>query len=197
MGLSSKAAVAGAVAVAAAYFVLTAYLAPQSYLAALAPPRPAPAVTEVSLSGQKIALGDGFTLRVSATNQGEHADRMIVSVAFPNATSTNVATVREHDFKQTPVFIERGRSIGAGYTGPQRTVAAQYPAVEAYSSPWEPGESFSIDMSVRPEKEGRFVVFVKAVGLPHNGDQSHYPQVGVIDQQDEYVSVYEVDVTKA
>jgi hypothetical protein len=122
---------------------------------------------------------------------------MLVSVAFPNATSTDVASVREHNFKQTPFYIEVGRSIGAGYAGPQRTVAAQYPAVEAHSSPWEQGETFSIDLTVKPEHEGRFIMFVKAVGLPHNGDQSHYPQEGVIDQQDEHVSVYEVDVTKA
>ncbi|WP_415281275.1 hypothetical protein [Candidatus Nitrososphaera sp. FF02] len=48
-----------------------------------------------------------------------------------------------------------------------------------------------------PEQEGRFVVFVKAVGLPHNGDQAHWPSSGTTDQQDEYASVVEVDVTKA
>lgn len=189
--------VAGAVAAAAIYFVLSVFFLPQLYIASLALPRPAPVITEVSISNPEITLGDEFTLRVSATNEGEHADRMLVSVAFPNATSTGVATVREHNFKQAPFRIEVGRSIGAGYIGPQRQVPAQYPAVEAHSSPWEPGEAFSMEIAVKPDHKGRFVVFVKAVGLPHNGDQAHYPAEGVVDQQDEYVTVYEVDVKKA
>ena len=40
-------------------------------------------------------------------------------------------------------------------------------------------------------------MFVKAVGLPHNGDQAHFPESGIMDQQQEYVVVYEVLVTKA
>ena len=40
-------------------------------------------------------------------------------------------------------------------------------------------------------------MLVKAVALPHNGDQAHYPQEGVLDQQGEYVTAYEVQVTKA
>lgn len=167
------------------------------YIASLVLPKPEPVITEVWISNPEITLGDEFTLRVSATNEGEHGDRMLVSVAFPNATSPDIATVREHNFKQTPIYIEVGRPIGAGYSGPQRQVPAQYPAVEAHSSPWEPGEAFSIEMGVKPEHEGRFLVFVKAVGFPHNGDQAHYPAEGVIDQQDEYVTVYEVDVKKA
>lgn len=162
----------------------------------LAPPRPAPVITSVTLSDDTIALGGEFSIRVSAANRGEPADLQLVSVAFPNATRADIITVNSHNFKQSPFVIEPGGDeIAAGYTA-VASVVPSYPAVEAISRPWEPGEAYNIDLSVRPESEGRFVVFVKAVGLPHNGDQAHYPASGIIDQQSEYVDVYEVMVTK-
>lgn len=192
-----RAIAGGAFAAAVAYFTLAIFFLPQPYSLMLAPSRPAPVITNVSLSDDTITLGSEFSLRIGAANQGDPADLQLVSVAFPNATRTDVVTINDHNFKQTPFFIRPGDEIGAGYTGTQRLVVAGYPAVEAISRPWEPGETFNIDLSVRPESEGRFLVFVKAVGLPHNGDQAHYPGSGVIDQQDEYVEVYEVMVTKA
>ncbi len=185
-----------AVAGAVAYFVVAVVFLPQMFLPVLRPPRPAP-VANVTVSDSAIALGESFTLQVSATNEGEHADRQIVSVAFPNATRVqDVAEVQEYNFKQSPLIIKIGDDIGYGYTGIQRA-KAQYPAIEAHSAPWEGGQLFSETLSVTPEHEGRFVVLVKAVGLPHNGDQAHWPSSGLLDQQDEYVSVIEVNVTKA
>lgn len=194
--MNTRVIAGGVLAAAVIYFVLVVYILPQPYSLTLAPPRPAPVITSVSLSDDVITLGSEFSIRVSAANRGDPADLQLISVAFPNATRADIATVRDHNFKQTPILIWPGEEIGAGYTGTQRMVAANYPAVEAMSRPWEPGEAFNIDLSVRPESEGRFVVFVKAVGLPHNGDQAHYPDSGVMDQQDEFVAVYEVRVTK-
>lgn len=189
-------AIAGiAVAAAAVYFALAVFFLPQPYSLTLATPRPAPVITSVTLSDETIALGNEFSIRVSAANRGEPADLQLVSVAFPNATRTDIITVDNHNFKQSPFFIEPGDRIAAGYTGVQ-SIVARYPAVEAMSRPWEPGEAFNIELTVKPENEGRFVVFVKTVGLPHNGDRAHYPDGGTLDQQDEYVSVYEVTVAK-
>lgn len=185
----------GALAVAVVYFALAIFVLPQPYSLTLAPPKPAPEITSVVLSDKTIALGSEFSIRVSAANRGEPADLQLVSVAFPNATRTDIIKVRNHNFKQAPDLIKPGDPIAAGYTGVQ-SIAAGYPAVEAISRPWEPGEAFNIELSVSPESEGRFVVFVKAVGLPHSGDQAHYPADGIMDQQDEFVSVYEVMVTK-
>lgn len=177
---------------------MSAYVLPQSYLATLAAPKPKPVLSSVSLSDKTIALGSEFTIRVVATNKGDHADRQIVSISFPNATRADVAQVVKSNFRQTPLFIKPGKDkIGIGYNGPQATAPARYPAVEAYSSPWDPGETFSMELSVKPEAAGKFVVLVKSVGLPHNGDQAHTPQSGTIDQQGEYTEAYEVDVTKA
>lgn len=194
--MKTGAVAGGALAVAAAYFVLAIFFLPQPYSLTLAPPKPAPVITSVTISDESIPLGSEFSIRVSAANRGEPADLQLVSVAFPNATRTDIVTVNDHNFKQLPLFIKPGDKIGYGYTGIQ-SVIASYPAVEAVSRPWEPGEAYNIDITVRPESGGRFMVFVKAVGLPHNGDQAHYPDGGVLDQQDEYVSVYEVMVTKA
>jgi hypothetical protein len=171
------------------------FFLPQMFSLILAPPMPAPMITGVTISDGTVVLGTEFSMRVSAANKGDPADLQLVSVAFPNATSTDIVAISGHNFKQSSLFIEPGDPVAAGYSGVQSVVAG-YPAVEAISRPWEPGEVFSIDLSVRPENEGRFVVFVKAVGLPHNGNQAHYPDGGVVDQQDEYVAVYEVMVTK-
>jgi hypothetical protein len=195
--LNGKIVAVMAVAGAVAYFAITIAFLPQMFLPVLSPPRPAPAVTDISVSEEAVALGKSFVIEVAATNEGDHADRQIVSIAFPNATRAEVAEVLGHNFRQSPLVVQMGQQIGAGYAGPQRLVQAQYPIIEAYSSPWEGGESSSISLSVTPEQEGRFVVFVKAVGLPHNGDQAHWPSSGTLDQQDEYASVVEVDVTKA
>ncbi len=188
-----------AIGAAVAYFAIAVLVLPGAYIPALAPPRPEPVVTDVSVSNSTISLGESFTLLVNATNQGDHADRQIVSIAFPNVTSTDgIVTVQEENFKQSPVFIKAGTPIGSGYVGTQQMVRAQYPSVEIFSSPWQKGESFSIALSVKPAQEGRFVFFVKAIGFPHNGDQAHWPSGGTLDHQNEYVSVYSVNVmTKA
>ncbi|NWG36680.1 hypothetical protein [Nitrososphaera sp.] len=193
--MNTRLVAGGAVAAVVIYFALAVFFLPQPYLLTLVPPRPAPVITSVTLSNDTIALGGEFSIRVSAANRGDPADLQLVSIAFPNATSTAIATVNDHNFKQTPLPINRGDPIAASYTGIQN-IEAGYPAIEAQSRPWEPGEAFNIDLSIKPEGEGRFVIFVKAVGLPHNGDQAHYPAGGILDQQNEYVDVYEVTVTK-
>jgi hypothetical protein len=73
---------------------------------------------------------------------------------------------------------------------------AQYASIEAFSRPWEAGNTYTADIEVIPKTEGRFVVFVKSVALPHTWDQAHYPQAGTLDQQKEFVEIYSVQVTK-
>ena len=179
------------------YFALAVYILPESYSRALSPPRPAPVISSVSISDDIIILGDEFSLRVSAVNLGDPADLQLISVAFPNTTRADIVTVKDHNFRQAPIFKLPGDELGGRYAGLQGKVTASYPAVEAQSRPWETDEVFIMELSIRPESEGRFVVFVKAVGLPHEGEHAHYPKDGTIDQQNEYVSVYEVRVTNA
>lgn len=180
----------------AGYFALTVYVLPQSYQAALAPRKAAPVVTEVNLPS-RITLGQGFTISVTGTNKGDEIDMQTVSIEFPNFTDTGNIKVTSHDFKQTPLQISKGMQVELEYGSTGKTVNAQYAIVEAFSRPWTSGSSYSIDLQATPQAEGRFVVFVKSVALPHNGSQAHWPQEGMLDPQKELVKVYTVDVAKA
>jgi hypothetical protein len=185
------AAVAGAFAL---YLSLTLYVLPQSYQS-IGPRKPEAIVTGVSISTSEIELGQTFVVSVSGVNKGEDADMQIISIGFPNFTATDNVQVIRHDFAQTPQFIKAGIPIGAEYTG-ETMVAAQYASVEAFSRPWESDDTYSIDLQIRPESEGRFAVFVKSVAFPHSWEGAHWPQEGIVDYQREFVQVHYVTVTK-
>jgi hypothetical protein len=177
----------------ALYFSLALYVFPQSYQS-IEQRRPAAAVN-ISLSASEVELGQAFAISVTGTNSGEEADMQIVSVGFPNLTTTNNIEVIRHDFAQTPFLIVAGDDVGSEYTG-ETLVAAQYASVEAYSRPWAGGSTYSIDLQVRPDAEGRFAIFVKSVAFPHSWDGAHWPQEGFVDYQKEFVRVHYVQVTK-
>jgi hypothetical protein len=117
----------------------------------------------------------------------------IVSIGFPNLTATDSIEVIKHNFTQTPFLIPVGAEVGSEYTG-ATPVAAQYPSVEAFSRPWAGGSTYSIDVQVRPETEGRFTIFVKSVAFPHSWEGAHWPQEGITDYQRELVEVHYVQV---
>lgn len=185
-----------AVAVAlVVYFSLSLFVFPQSYQSIDAR-RPQAIVTDVSLSAPDIALGQTLTISVTGTNNGEDADMQIVSVGFPNLTTTDNIKILKHDFDQTPILITPGELLSSEYSDTDSSVLAQYASIEAFSRPWEAGKTYTADIEVIPKTEGRFVVFVKSVALPHTWDQAHYPQAGTLDQQKEFVETYSVQVTK-
>jgi hypothetical protein len=185
-----------AVAVAlVVYFSLSLYVFPQSYQSIEAR-RPQAIVTDVSLSAPDIALGQALTISVTGTNNGEDADMQIVSVGFPNLTTTDNIKILKHDFDQTPILIAPGELLGSEYSDTDSSVLAQYASIEAFSRPWEAGKTYTIDIEVIPKTEGKFVVFIKSVGLPHTWEQAHYPQDGILDPQKEFVEIYSVQVTK-
>ena len=177
----------------ALYLSLVLYVFPQSYQS-IALQRPEAVVTKVSLSAPEIELGQTFVVSATGTNGGEDADMQIVSVGFPNLTATNSIEVIRHNFSQKPVLIPVGEEVGAEYTG-EREVFMQYPSIESFSRPWVGGNTYSIDLQVRPESEGAFTIFVKSVAFPHSWDGAHWPQGGTIDYQKEFVQVYYVQIT--
>ena len=187
----------GAVAVALViYFSLSLYIFPQSYQS-IEPRKPQAIVTDVSLSASDIALGQALTISVTGTNNGEDADMQFVSVGFPNLTTTDNIKILKHDFDQTPMLIvPPGELSSSGYSDTDSSVLAQYTSIELFSRPWEAGKTYSADIEVIPKTEGRFVVFVKSVALPHSWELAHYPQDGTLDQQKEFVEIYSVQVTK-
>jgi hypothetical protein len=187
----------GAVAAAlVAYFSLSLYVFPQSYQS-IEPHRPQAIVTDVSLSAPDIALGHALTISVTGTNNGEDAaDMQIVSVGFPNLTSIDNIKILKHNFTQTPMLITPGELLSSQYSTTEESVSAQYASIEAFSRPWEADKTYSADIEVIPKTEGKFVVFIKSVALPHTWEQAHYPQDGTLDQQKEFVETYSVQVTK-
>ena len=186
----------GAVAVAlVVYFSLSLYIFPQSYQS-IEPRKPQAIVTDVSLSASDIALGQALTISVTGTNNGEDADMQFVSVGFPNLTTTDNIKILKHDFDQTPILIAPGELLSSEYSDTDSSVLAQYTSIESFSRPWEAGKTYSADIEVIPKTEGRFVVFIKSVALPHSWESAHYPQDGTLDQQKEFVGTYSIQVTK-
>ena len=120
----------------------------------------------------------------------------IVSIGFPNLTRTDNIEVVKHDFAQTPRMINTGMHIGSEYSGNAKQINAQFPSVEAYSRPWPAGNTYSIDLRVKPETEGTFAIFVKSVAFPHSWEGAHWPNEGMRDYQKEFVKVYYVQITK-
>jgi hypothetical protein len=80
-----------------AYFSLSLYIFPQSYQL-IEPRRPQATVTDVSLSAHNITLGQPLVISVAGTNSGDEADMQIVSVGFPNLTTTDNIKILRHDF---------------------------------------------------------------------------------------------------
>ena len=148
-------------------------------------------------------LGESFIVIITIANLGETADFQIASVSFPNITgnipdniTNRIVSILHHNFTQSPVFIQAGDEIGSEYTGLTKTIIARYPAIEFYNSPWATNTFYGAQLQVKPVSEGDFVVFVKVVALPHTTDLSHYPAIGIIDQQQEFVNAYHITVVK-
>ena len=177
------------------YFSLSLYVFPQSYQS-IETRRPQAIVTNVSLSAPDIPLGQALTISVTGTNNGEDADMQIVSVGFPNLTATDNIKILKHNFDQTPILIAPGELLSSEYSDTDSSVLAQYASIEVFSRPWEAGKTYSANIEVIPKTEGKFVVFIKSVALPHTWEQAHYPQWGILDQQREFVETYTVEVTK-
>lgn len=176
------------------YFSFSTYVLPKTYLS-LPSVIPLPTLTNIKISESQVAVGESFEVNITAANQGDRADIQIISVAFPNLTSSKgLVHVKEHDFTNSPIFIEIGDEIGSAYGGLKKTVIAKYPSIEAFGRPWNAGESHSLAIEVRPDTAGRFVMFVKLVALPHTSDLAHFPKEGMRDHQEEFVEVYSVVV---
>ena len=141
-------------------------------------------------------------MTITSANLGETADYQITSVSFPNITSSSIhgnpinriVRILNHTYTQSPVFILSGDEIGSEYTGLTKTTIAS--SIEFYNSPWATNTVYESQLQVKPISEGDFVVYVKVVALPHTTELSHYPPVGIRDQQQEFVSAYNITVAK-
>jgi len=175
------------------YFILTIFILPSEFLMT-EQLVPEPYFTAI-LSKTNIALGDSFRLDIVSMNNGDYADIYIVSVAFPDLSRINdVVKITTYDFTLSPSYIYVDDEIGSKYSGGVETTLAQYPSIEAMSRPLKPDVPTHFDLLITPQELGIFNIYVKSIGIPHTNDLSHYPYSGILDHQNEYVSVYSVTV---
>jgi hypothetical protein len=191
----------------AVYFTFSLYVFPQIYLSTRQMSKTLPMITNVTtsiLSGnENLLLGESFIIIITSANLGDTADIQITSVSFPNLTSNiddknenDIINIIHHNFTQNPMFISVGNEIGSEYTGLSKTMIAKYEAIEFYNRPWTSNTFYEAQLEVKPSSIGNFVVFVKTVALPHIDNMSHYPTIGIRDQQQEFVNAYYVNVVK-
>ena len=175
------------------YFILTIFILPSEFLMT-EQLVPEPSFTAI-LSETNIALGDSFRLDIVSVNNGDYADIHIVSVAFPDLTRIDdIVKIATYDFTLSPSYIYVDDKIGSKYSGGVETTLAQYPSIEAMSRPLKSDVPTHFDLVVTPQELGLFNIYVKSIGIPHTSDLSHYPYSGILDHQNEYVSVYSVIV---
>ena len=77
-----------------------------------------------------------------------------------------------------------------GIQAAQKTTTAKYPSVEFFSRPWKGNTGHHAQTEVSPATSDKFIIFVKAISLPHFGNLSHYPQNGLKDYQEEFVEIH-------
>jgi hypothetical protein len=163
-----------------------------------------PVITQTDLSPSPVSAGSSFNFFVTGFNRGQTTDIQIVSVSFPNLTGDisrgnsnpngGYVKVKEYNFTQSPLFVIPGDTVGSGYSGGAETVTAKYPSIELFSRPWRAQTGYSATLEITASCAGKFVVFVKAISLPHFDKSSHYPQKGLKDYQQEFVEVYPINI---
>lgn len=175
------------------YFLLTVFVLPSEFLMTeQLIPQP---IFEATLLENQIELGESFRLEIVSKNIGDYADIHIVSVGFPDLIEIHdVVKIATYDFSLSPSYIDVDDEIGSSYSGGVETTVAKYPSIEAMSRPLKPNIETHFDIVVTPKNSGVFNVYVKSIGIPHFSDVSHYPSSGILDHQNEYVSVYSVTV---
>jgi hypothetical protein len=177
------------------YFFLSLYAFPNLYVT---PPkiRPIPVINNVSLSSSVIEIGHSFNLSLSAANNGDSADLQTISVGFPNLTSIDgFVQIRQDDLNQKPLFIKKGEMVGSDYRA-GNLISAKYPSIDAFSRPWHSQVTHHIQLEVKPDSAGRFVILLKSVAFPHLNQFAHYPLNGLRDYQNEFVKAYSIQVMK-
>ena len=103
--------------------------------------------------------------------------------------------IRQSDLNQKPLLIKKGEMVGSDYRA-ENLISARYPSIEAFSRPWHSQVTHHIQLEVKPDSTGRFVILLKSVAFPHLNQFAHYPLNGPRDYQNEFVKAYSILLTK-
>lgn len=161
-----------------------------------------PIITQAGFDVSSASSGNPLSFSITAFNQGQTTDIQIVSVSFPNLSgdiskeeidpARGYVKVKDYNFTQSPLFVASGDTVGKEYSGGAETTAAKYPSIEFFSRPWKAKVGYSATLEISANSDGRFLVLVKAISLPHFDKSSHYPQKGFKDYQQEFVAIYPI-----
>ena len=161
-----------------------------------------PIITQAGFDVSSASSDNPLSFSITAFNQGQTTDIQIVSVSFPNLSgdiskegidpARGYVKVKDHNFTQSPLFVASGDTVGKEYSGGAETTAAKYPSIEFFSRPWKAKVGYSATLEISANSNGRFLVLVKAISLPHFDKSSHYPQKGFKDYQQEFVAIYPI-----
>ncbi len=176
----------------AIYFMMTVFILPDQYLShKIIEPQP---IQSATISADTIKLGESFEIQINVENKNDLADILITSVAFPELQEIKgIVKIIAYDYTQSPRYVKLGDKINSGYTeGGQ--ITAKYPSIEAYSRNVPENTSYQMAISVTPQNVGIFDTHIKTIAIPHKDDLSHYPNEGLLDYQDEFVTVFSVIV---
>lgn len=174
------------------YFMMTVVILPDEYLShEIVEPQP---IQSTTLSANEISLGESLEIQIEIENKNDVADILITSVAFPEIQEIgDVVKIVSYDYTQSPRYIERGDKINSVYTkGGQ--ITAQHPSIEAYSRNVPANTIYQMSVLITPQNTGIFEIHIKTIAIPHTSDLAHYPYDGVLDYQDEFVTVHTVTV---
>ena len=182
----------GLVTALVVYFIMTLVIFPQEFLAQnTVEPQP---TQEITIDFDEISLGESFQIKIQIINKNDISDILITSVGFPNLQEIgDEIEIISYDYTQSPRNIKSGEKLNSEYTSGGH-ILAEYPSIEAYSRNVVQDTSYHMVLGITPTNGGIFEIYVKTIAIPHTTDNSHYPQVGFVDPQGEYVSVYTVNV---
>ena len=126
-------------------------------------------------------------------DNGDSADIQTISVGFLNMTSIDsFVQIRQSDLNQKPLLIKKGEMVGSDYRA-ENLISARYLSIEAFSRPWHSLVTHHIQLEVKPDSAGRFVILLKSVAFPH---LNQFALNGLRDYQNEFVKTYSIQVTK-
>jgi len=155
---------------------------------------PKPKVKSIVVSpSPTIRLGESLDITIKVENLGNPASWQSIAISLPNTTDVSSISILDHNLDEVEVY-EPGFKAGAKYG--TAFVELRYPLIEGSATNWEKGSEKYLKVRVRPDREGRFLIYVKSVAFG-SGVWVSAPAMGetnYVDQQLEYVFVKEIIV---
>jgi len=152
--------------------------------------RPIPALVQVEYQNST-AKDEWATITLTARNDGGTAEWQTIHCSFPDNPPLENVEIVSHDLNGGTEIYSPGSSLWTGYS--EYNITSTYVMVEGIHRPWETGETHTMTVRVKPENTRTFTFYVKTVSRA--GGITYYDSTSVTDQQDEYVYVYEIDVS--